>query len=143
MQDNIQTGKKSLSVLIAGPYRSGTGGDPEKIAKNLRYLESFALPIFEAGHLPFIGEWLALPIVNAAIDAVGNPTEQTLAELSEQYLYPVAHRLIERCDAVLRVPGESNGAELDVKVARQLGLKVFYSLDELLAYESSFSEPVG
>ena len=27
---------RSLMILIAGPYRSGTGDDPELIARNLR-----------------------------------------------------------------------------------------------------------
>jgi hypothetical protein len=37
---------------------SGTNGDPQ-IAHNRR-LESFALPIHERGHLPIVGEWMAL-----------------------------------------------------------------------------------
>lgn len=113
--------KTSLSVLIAGPYKSGTNGDAEKIKANLLYLESFALPIFEAGHLPFIGEWLALPLIQQSED-----------KNEERYLYPVAHRLIARCDAILRVPGESKGADQDVKLAMELGIPVYHSLDELL-----------
>ncbi len=113
--------KTSLSVLIAGPYKSGTNGDAEKIKANLHYLESFALAIFEAGHLPFIGEWLALPLIQQSED-----------KNEERYLYPVAHRLIARCDAILRVPGESKGADQDVKLAKELGIPVYYSLDELL-----------
>jgi hypothetical protein len=43
---------KPLIILIAGPYRSGTNDDPQLIAKNLERLESFALPIYRAGHIP-------------------------------------------------------------------------------------------
>jgi nucleoside 2-deoxyribosyltransferase len=32
-----------------------------------------------------------------------------------------------RCDAVLRVPGESNGADGEVRVARRLGIPVLYA----------------
>ena len=53
---------QSLMILIAGPYRSGTGDDPELMEKNLRTLEAVALPLYRAGHIPLIGEWLALPI---------------------------------------------------------------------------------
>jgi len=53
---------KPLLILIAGPYMSGTGGDPAKIAANRARLESFALPIYERGHLPMIGEWLAFQL---------------------------------------------------------------------------------
>jgi uncharacterized protein (DUF433 family) len=34
-----------MMILIAGPYRSGTGDDPEKISANVELMESFALPI--------------------------------------------------------------------------------------------------
>ena len=57
---------KPLLILICGPYTSGTGGDAAKIAANRKRLESYALPIYERGHLPMIGEWLALPIIHAA-----------------------------------------------------------------------------
>jgi hypothetical protein len=50
------TATKPLLVLIAGPYFSGTGGDPEKIAANRERLENFALPIYDRGHLPTVGE---------------------------------------------------------------------------------------
>ena len=41
---------------------------------------------------------------------------------------------LERCDAVLRLPGESAGADAEVRRAAQLGMPVFHSLDELLGY---------
>src|SRR5262249_36975466 len=51
----IMTAQPML-ILIAGPYKSGTGGDPDAMAANLRKLEAAAWPIFEAGHIPMIGE---------------------------------------------------------------------------------------
>lgn len=44
-----------LLILIAGPYASGTDGDPDRMAANLRRLEETAWPIFRAGHVPMIG----------------------------------------------------------------------------------------
>ena len=116
---------KPLLVLIAGPYLSGTNGDPQKIAHNRERLESYALPIYERGHLPMVGEWLALPIIHAA---GGRSTNDAAFQA---YQYPVAHRLMERCDAVLRIPGESRGADLDVGRARALGLPVYTDVREL------------
>jgi len=55
-----------MLILIAGPYRSGTGDDPAKMAANLRRLEEASWPLFQAGHLPMIGEWVALPAWQAA-----------------------------------------------------------------------------
>ena len=120
---------QSKMILIAGPYRSGTGDDAEKMAANLRRLEEAALPIFEKGHVPMIGEWVALPVWNGAgRGAVGDA-------LYDRIFHPVAHRLLERCDAVLRLPGGSNGADNDVRIARERGLAVYYSLDEIPAAE--------
>ena len=44
-----------MLILIAGPYRSGTGNDPKLIKRNMDNLESVALPIFRKGHIPMIG----------------------------------------------------------------------------------------
>ena len=46
-------------------------------------------------------------------------------------MYPTAHRLLEHCDAVLRLPGASSGADKDVEIARGRGLPVWFSLDEV------------
>lgn len=114
-----------MLIVICGPYTSGTGGDPEKIAANRDRLESFALPIYDKGHLPMIGEWLALPIIRAA------GGRQPADEIFRRYQYPVAHRLLRRCDAILRIPGESKGADLDVLRAGELGLRIFTDLAEI------------
>lgn len=114
-----------LLIMICGPYTSGTDGDPVKIAANRERLESYALPIFDKGHLPMIGEWLALPIIHAA---GGRDPED---EIFRRYQYPVAHRLLERCDAILRVPGPSRGADLDVARAQQLGLRIYSDLTQI------------
>ena len=112
-------------ILIAGPYRSGTNDDPQFMRKNLDRLESVALPLFRKGYVPIIGEWLALPLLKLA----GSTKPGDAAY--EEILYPVAHRILEKCDAVLRLEGASSGADNDVKIATSRGLKVYYSLDEV------------
>jgi len=114
-----------LLVLIAGPYLSGTDGDPARIAANRARLEAAALPIYERGHLPLLGEWLALPIIHAA--GGREPGDAVF----HAYQYPVAERLLARCDAVLRLPGASRGADMDVAQARARGLPVFHYVEEL------------
>jgi len=49
----------------------------------------------------------------------------------DEILYPIANRLITRCDAVLRLPGASKGADEDVRLAKARGLKVFHALEEV------------
>lgn len=39
---------------------------------------------------------------------------------------------LTRCDAILRLPGESSGADAEVGLARALGLQVFRTLEEAL-----------
>jgi hypothetical protein len=112
-------------ILIAGPYASGTNGDPELMARNLRRLEEAAWPIFEAGHIPMIGEWVALPVL-ASAGATG-PDDELAAEV----LYPTAERLLQHCDAVLRLPGESRGADQDVAIARERGIPVYTALEQI------------
>ena len=125
-----------LMILIAGPYRSGTGDDPELMARNLRALESVALPLYRAGHIPLIGEWIALPLLREA------GSKQPGDAIYEEILYPVANRLLKRCDAVLRIPGASKGADEDVRLAKAQGLPVFVSLAEVPGCEAS-TELVG
>jgi hypothetical protein len=115
----------SLMILIAGPYRSGTDDDPELLRRNLARLEQAAWPIFRAGHLPMIGEWVALPVLESAgVVDLSDP-------LAGEVMYPTAERLLERCDAVLRLAGESRGADQDVAIARDRGIPVYYGLDEI------------
>ena len=51
--------------------------------------------------------------------------------LWDEIVYPVAHRLLTKCDAVLRLEGASKGADEDVRVARELGLPVYYRLADV------------
>ena len=114
-----------LMILIAGPYRSGTNDDPALIRKNVELMESYALPIFRAGHIPILGEWLALPLAAlAGSKKIGD-------EAFNEVFHPIAVRLQEKCDAVLRVGGASAGADEMVRVGRSLGLKIFTRLEEI------------
>jgi hypothetical protein len=112
-------------ILIAGPYRSGTGDDPARMAANLARLEEAAWPLFAAGHVPMIGEWVALPVLSSA-GAAG-----PLDPLAEQVMYPTARRLLQRCDGVLRLPGESTGADQDVAIARERGIPVWFRIEDV------------
>ena len=120
---------KSMMILIAGPYRSGTGDDPDKISANVHAMESFALPIFRLGHIPVLGEWFALPLVRLA------GSTQIGDEAFNEIFHPIAERLLEKCDAVLRVGGASQGADLMVEVGRKHGLQIYTKLEDLPSAE--------
>jgi hypothetical protein len=114
-----------MLILIAGPYRSGTNDDPILIQQNMDRLESVALPLFRMGHTPMIGEWVALPLLHLA--GSKKPGDAAFEEIQ----YPVAHRLLMKCDAVLRLEGASKGADEDVRIAKERGLKVYYRLEDV------------
>ena len=116
---------KTMMILIAGPYRSGTQDDPFLIQKNVELMESYALPIFRAGHIPLLGEWHALPLVRlAGSRKIGDGS-------FNEIFHPIALRLLTKCDAVLRVGGPSAGADEMVRVGRELGLKIYNDLAEI------------
>lgn len=114
-----------MMILVAGPYRSGTNDDPALIRKNVEEMESYALPIFRAGHIPILGEWLALPLV-----ALAGSTHLGDAPFNEVF-HPIAVRLLEKCDAVLRIGGPSVGADEMVRVGQSLGLKIYSALAQI------------
>jgi hypothetical protein len=114
-----------MLILIAGPYRSGTNDDPRLMQQNLDKLESVALPLFRKGHIPMIGEWVALPLIHLAGST--KPGDKAWEEMQ----YPVAHRLLEKCDAVLRLEGASKGADEDVRKAKEKGLKIYYNIEDI------------
>ena len=117
-------------ILVAGPYRSGTNDDPALIKRNVQEMESYALPIFRAGHIPILGEWLALALVELA------GSREIGDEAFNEVFHPIAVRLLEKCDGVLRVGGPSAGADEMVRVARSLGLKIYTTVAEIPAIRS-------
>jgi hypothetical protein len=118
-------------ILIAGPYRSRTDDDPAKMAENVRLMERYALPLFRAGYLPVVGEWLALPLV-----ALAGSTRVGDAAFDEIF-HPIAERLVEHCQGLLRVGGASQGADLMARIARERGLPVYETLSEIPGCEQS------
>jgi hypothetical protein len=114
-----------MLILIAGPYRSGTNDDPVRMAENLKRLEEPSYALFRAGHVPMIGEWVAIPVWRAGGGAsVGD-------ERYDEVFHPVAGRLLALCEGVLRLPGDSKGADNDVAIARARGIPVWYDLNEV------------
>jgi hypothetical protein len=116
-----------LMILVAGPYRGGTGDDPERIAANHRAIQRACLELFRAGHLAVNGEDLALPLAElAGSTRVGDAA-------FDEVFHPMGRRLVARCDAVLRLPGTSAGADEMVALARARGAAVYTSVDEVPA----------
>src|SRR6187431_1723525 len=114
-----------MMILVAGPYRSGTNDDPKKIAANVKHMTSVSLELFRRGHLPVMGEWFALPLIEEARRLGDDPGAD------EEIFHPVAERILARCDACLRIGGPSEGADRMVATARALGVVVYHDIGEI------------
>lgn len=110
---------KPLLILVAGPYRSGTNDIPELIEANVKAMTDTALELYNMGHIPVLGEWFALPLIEAAgSKQVGDPIFNAI-------FHPIAVKLIDHCDAVLRIGGASTGADEMVKTGQSKGKIIF------------------
>jgi hypothetical protein len=114
-----------LMILVAGPYRSGTNDDPKLIAANVHAMTEVALRLFRAGHLPVLGEWFALPLIElAGSRKIGD-------DIFNQIFHPISRTLVAKCDACLRIGGASQGADEMVALSRALGKQVYFSFGEI------------
>lgn len=97
-------------IYIAAPY---TSSPKENVRKALKAADT----LWERGYIPFIPhlfhQWHGLS---------PKPYEQWM-EMGAAFL--------ERCDAVLRLEGESPGADKEVKMAQELDMLVYFGLDDV------------
>ncbi len=114
-----------LMILVAGPYRSGMNDDPVSIAGNLRAMTDMALRLFRAGHLPVLGEWFALPLIETA--GSGHIGDTAFDEI----FHPISRRLVARCDVCLRIGGPSKCAEEMVSLTRSFRKQVYFRYEDI------------
>lgn len=112
-------------ILVAGPYRSGTNDDPQLIHANVKAMIDTALQLYRMGHLPVLGEWFALPLIEAA------GSKEMGDEIFNEIFHPVAMQLIDHCDAVLRIGGPSKGADEMIATGKAKGKRIFFSKEEI------------
>lgn len=103
-----------MLVYVAGPY---TKGD---VARNVATAIEAAETLLNLGHTPFVPHlthfWHLL---------YPHPYETWLA---------YDNVWLMQCDAVLRLPGESAGADAEVCLAVKLGIPVFHSIGAFCEY---------
>ncbi|MBN8678979.1 MAG: DUF4406 domain-containing protein [Chitinophagales bacterium] len=117
--------KQAELILVAGPYRSGTNDQPELIAANVEHMSSVALELYKMGHLPVLGEWFALPLIETAgSKGIGD-------DVFNEIFHPVAIRLLDKVEAVLRIGGPSQGADEMIRIGREKGKKIYLNISEI------------
>src|SRR5215471_11587616 len=120
-----------LMILVAGPYRSGTNDNPELIERNVKAMTEAALEVFKIGHLPVMGEWFALPLIEAA------GSKKIGDEIFNEIFHPIAVQLIDHCDAVLRIGRVSAGADEMVNTGLSKNKLIFRSITEIPIIEET------
>ena len=99
-----------MRVFIAGPY---TLGD---VAENVHKAMEAGHAVLDAGHSPFV------------------PHLSHFLHLQRQRPYEDWTRMdsifVECCEAMIRLPGASKGADAEVALAERIGVPVFDSIEE-------------
>ena len=105
-------------VYVAGPFR---GPNHWAIAENIRNAERLALEVWRAGAAAICPHANTAHFQDAAPDHVWLDGDL---------------EILARCDAVLMTPDwlRSTGAKAEEAFARERGILVFYTLDELLGW---------
>lgn len=104
-----------IKVYIASPYRLGNA------ATNVKVQIDCADRLMNEGFSPYT------PLLTH-FQALVHPRtdEYDWLRLDLDWL--------QSCNCVLRLPGESEGADIEVKTAESKGLKVFYSIEDVIQF---------
>ena len=102
---------KKMIIYISGPYSLGD------VAENVRNACLAGNQILAKGHIPFVPHLTHL--------------WHLITPKAQQEWLDIDLALIPRMDALLRLQGESKGADDEVALAKSLGIRVYYSLQEI------------
>ena len=103
---------RKVKVYIASPY---TIGDQ---LENVNVQMDMYSKLVDLGFLPFA------PLYSHYIHERNPKPYDVWIEIDYAW--------VKSCDCVLRLPGESKGADLEVKKSNEMGHPVFYSVEELV-----------
>ncbi len=109
-------------VYIASPYGRRAGLTEAQCEKNVQTAIDAAIALIEFGHNPFTPHLLHYIHKRWRVDS---PSEGKWMELCLEWL--------SKCDALVRLPGKSEGADNEVAEAKKLGIPVYFGLVTFLA----------
>ena len=101
-----------IRVYIASPYR--IGDKPENVLRSFRVGNE----LLDKGFYPYC------PLYSHYLDEMQPREESKWMEIDEVWLL--------QCDYLLRLSGESTGADHEVKFAMQHGIPVVYDINEII-----------
>ena len=92
----------------------------------MRWTET-SLQLFRRGHLPVMGEWFALPLLEAR-----GLEEASAIAMFDEIFHPISGGW-SQVRRLLRIGGPSAGADEMVATGRKLGKTIYLALDEVPA----------
>lgn len=110
-------------VYLAAPYRL-----PDPVQNTHRAITVADELIFD-GFIPYIPHLTLL--------------WHLVTPRNAEFWYDYDYHILKRCDAVLRIEGESVGADKEVELAKECGIPVFYSMKDLITFKRKGSVGEG
>lgn len=105
---------KPPAIFISSPYSKGDQ------VLNVRKSLAVADELRELGFLPFS------PLLSHFHHCIFPHDYEYWMQMDLEWL--------ARCDGVLRLPGESSGADREKEFALELGIPVFFTIEDIVAY---------
>lgn len=113
---------KGLTIYCAGPYSAPT--EHGRLDNTKRAMD-VALELMKKGHYPYI------PHLSHFLDVYA---QEKQIQLPWEYWLNFDKVWLEKCDALYFI-GSSPGADKEIGWAKEMGLKIFYSMEEVPTVE--------
>ena len=123
---------KDVLVYVAGPISRGN------LRENVRRACAAGVALMKAGiavHVPHLTCYMG-----QVYDGLGAIPEVLPSGTVIDDWYRMSLVEVRRCDALLRIPGESTGADQEADEATRLGKPVFNSIDEVIEWTKRLGE---
>jgi hypothetical protein len=123
-------------VYIAGPISKGD------LCHNIRQADEAFAVLVKAGFAPLCPHWSAFAgsVFRSGDSVCGSASAMSELPLTHADWLGVDLPWVAASDAVLRLPGESTGADVEVAHAEHCGVPVFGSVNDLVAYFGPLTE---
>ena len=113
---------KRLRIYVAHSYGRRRGLSLETLQSNVNSSVRYGLELIKMGHNPFIPNLYHY----VHLMANGSIPEETFIALMTEW--------VKQCDAILvatEPEGKESGVQIEIDIAKELGIPVYYSLDEI------------
>lgn len=113
-----------MIVYVAGPYSQANTGD---LVENVRKAIQAGEVVKRHGHLPFVPHLFHL--------------WDLMSPHEREYWMSMDLEWVEKCQVLLRLPGESPGADLEIQHAKDYGLVVLFGIEEFIEWSDTQISP--